>query len=239
MASRTSPGARARLLARPGAVGNERRDAPLEPGTHPLGAADARDGLLFVPSRSPPGDAWPLVVLLHGAGADAADILPVLAPAADHHGVLVLAPDSRGATWDLLTGGVGPDARFIDAALELVLQRAAVDPAHVALSGFSDGASYALSLGLANGDLFTHILAFSPGFAAPPARHGRPRIFVTHGRYDRVLPIDRCSRRIVPALRAEGYAVEYTEFDGGHIVPPELAEGAVTWMLRAAGAEER
>lgn len=39
----------------------------------------------------------------------------------------------------------------------------AIDPAHVAIGGFSDGASCALSLGLVNGDLFTHVMAFSPG----------------------------------------------------------------------------
>ena len=39
-------------------------------------------------------------------------------------------------------------------------------------SGFSDGASYALSLGAANGDLFTHIAAFSPGFMRPPVSVG-------------------------------------------------------------------
>jgi predicted esterase len=37
--------------------------------------------------------------------------------------------------------------------------------ATLAVSGFSDGASYALSIGPANGDLFTHVMAFSPGFA--------------------------------------------------------------------------
>jgi len=51
----------------------------------------------------------------------------------------------------------------------------------VAIQGFSDGASYALSLGLTNGDLFTHVIAFSPGFAAPAEQRGRPRIYVSHG----------------------------------------------------------
>ena len=64
----------------------------------------------------------------------------------------------------------------------------------VTVCGFSDGASYALSIGLANGDLFGHVLAWSPGFVAPPEFVGRPRVFVSHGTDDRVLPIDRCSR---------------------------------------------
>jgi predicted esterase len=85
----------------------------------------------------------------------------------------------------------------------------AIDPARVAIGGFSDGASYALSLGLTNGDLFSHVLAFSPGFMAPAGQEGSPRIFVSHGTRDAVLPIDRCSRRIVPTLRRAGYDVAY------------------------------
>jgi hypothetical protein len=57
---------------------------------------------------------------------------------------------------------------------------------------FSDGASYALTLGLTNGDLLDSVLAFSPGFAAPMVTHGAPRVSISHSDDDRVLPIDRC-----------------------------------------------
>jgi phospholipase/carboxylesterase len=56
-------------------------------------------------------------------------------------------------------------------------------------------------------------------------------VFVTHGVADRVLPIDRCSRRLVPALRQAGYEVRYREFAGGHVVPPELAAEAADWLV--------
>ena len=45
-------------------------------------------------------------------------------------------------------------------------------------------ASYALSLGIANGNLFSHVLAFSLGFLAPASQTGSPRIFVSHGTQD-------------------------------------------------------
>jgi phospholipase/carboxylesterase len=48
---------------------------------------------------------------------------------------------------------------------------------------------------------------------------------------DQVLPIDRCSRRLVPRLRDAGYEVEYVEFDGPHTVPPELVDRALEWLL--------
>jgi hypothetical protein len=65
-----------------------------------------------------------------------------------------------------------------------------VDPTRLAVGGFSDGTSYALSLGLTNGDLFSHVLAFSPGFAVPARRRGRPRLFLSHGA--RPGAADRC-----------------------------------------------
>lgn len=100
----------------------------------------------------------------------------------------------------------------------------------MAIGGYSDGASYALSLGISNGDLFGHILAFSPGFVAPAGRFGSPRIFVSHGTRDRWLPIGRTSRRLVPDLERMGYGVLYREFDGPHVVPPGIAREAVDWF---------
>jgi len=101
----------------------------------------------------------------------------------------------------------------------------------MALGGFSDGASYALSLGLTNGDLFTHVIAFSPGFMAPAHQVGAPRIYISHGIHDAVLPIDRCSRRLVPILERAGYDVKYHEFDGPHTIPPDIAREAVEWFV--------
>jgi predicted esterase len=70
---------------------------------------------------------------------------------------------------------------------------------------------------------------------APPAdpvpAEGNPKIFISHGIGDTVLPINPCSRRIVPLLRKAEYAVMYDEFEGGHVIPPEVAQFAVNWFL--------
>jgi phospholipase/carboxylesterase len=74
------------------------------------------------------------------------------------------------------------------------------------------------------------VVAFSPGFEAADRSQGRPAFFISHGTRDEVLPISRTSRRVVPALRHNGYDVRYEEFDGRHVTPPELAVEAAEWI---------
>jgi phospholipase/carboxylesterase len=214
-----------RLLARPQEVD---RTAPT--GLQPLGLDGKRDGLLYVPSGYSPDRPAPLVLMLHGAGGNAHGALTPLKDIADKAGLILLAPESRRQTWDIIMGRYGPDVAFIDRALEQTFQRYGVNPARVAVEGFSDGASYALSLGVANGDLFTHVIAFSPGFLAPAVENGMPRVFISHGIGDQVLSINACSRKIVPRLKSAGYDVRYREFDGPHTVPPEVAREALDWF---------
>ncbi len=224
---------RGRLTARPSA-------AVPAAGSHatgllPLGLAGSnRDGALYVPVSYRAERPAPLVVVLHGAYGTGRRELSRLLPLADEAGILLLAPDSRESTWDAVMGVYGPDVAFLDRALEQTFARYAVDPARIAAEGFSDGASYALSLGITNGDLFTHAMAFSPGLTAAAARHGSPKLFISHGTRDEVLPIDRCSRRIVPMLRRDGYDVLYQEFEGPHIVPAPIVRRAVDWFLSGA-----
>ena len=186
--------------------------------------------LLAVPSGEP--RPRPLLVFFHGAGGEPRQSLDAVGEVAAERGVLVLAPRSGAATWDLVAGRLGRDVAVLDAALAQVTERVAVP--RCAVGGFSDGASYALSLGPANGDLFDAVLAFSPGFAAPPVRVGRPRIWITHGTADRVLPVDPCGRRVASAFGATGYDVTYDEFDGGHVVRPGGVSAALEWWLGPA-----
>ena len=167
-----------------------------------------------------------------GAAGSAKRVIDHYRDAADKFGFIILAPDSRERTWDVVRGEFGPDIEFIDRALDRVFTQYTIDTRHLAVGGFSDGASYALSLGITNGDLFTHVLAFSPGFAVPAARRGSPRFFISHGTKDEILPIDRTSRRMVSGLRAAGYTVEYVEFDGPHTVSSAVADRAFQWFVR-------
>jgi phospholipase/carboxylesterase len=197
----------------------------------PLGLDEPADGFIYVPKDYDPARPAPLAVTLHGSGGGANKGLIPLLPFADREGLILVSPKSRGQTWDSVMGGFGPDVEFIDRALEKVFSQLAIDTDHLAIQGFSDGASYALSLGLTNGDLFTHLIALSPGFTEEAERVGEPPIFIAHGTRDGVLPIDQTSRRIVPELEDDGYDVTFVEFDGGHVRKPDIAERAVQWWL--------
>jgi phospholipase/carboxylesterase len=205
--------------------------SPIAAGLHELRLASPRDALVYVPASRDSTKPAPLIVALHGATQDGRLMVTMLTSLADDIGAVLLAPDSRSTTWDAIGSGFGPDVEFIDRALGWVFERCDVNPARLVLSGFSDGATYALALGLANGDLFSRVLAFSPGFLIPiDQQRGRPAVCVSHGVKDSILPIDQCSRRIVPLLKQAGYSVRFNEFDGGHQMPPDVIKLAAEWM---------
>ena len=60
--------------------------------------------------------------------------------------------------------------------------------------------------------------------------HGKPRIFISHGINDDILPIARCRRAIAAAMKKNGYDVTFREFDGGHEVPPDIVNEAMKWL---------
>jgi len=224
-AAQTAAFSDGRLSARP------RGGARTTLASGPLGlGGGGRDGVVQLPSTMPAGPV-PLLLLLHGATQSGTRLMTRLGEAADRAGVAVVAPDSRGQTWDAIRADFGEDVAYLNQVLEHVFARLPVDPARLAIGGFSDGASYALSLGLANGDLFPRVVAFSPGFVIGAPPHGRPRFFLSHGTADQILPIDRCSRVIVPQLRTRGYDVTFREFEGRHELPPDIAADGLRWML--------
>ncbi|MDB5248901.1 MAG: phospholipase [Segetibacter sp.] len=109
-------------------------------------------------------------------------------------------------SWDIISNNrFCPDIAFINQAIAETFDRFDIDVSRLATGGFSGGASYALSVGLTNVDLFSHIIAFSPGFFHAVEVNGKPRIFISHGTADNVLPIEHCSRRITARLQKQQY----------------------------------
>ncbi|MBC7895352.1 MAG: dienelactone hydrolase family protein [Cytophagaceae bacterium] len=185
---------------------------------------DGAQALAWVPESVKRDVASPLVLFLHGALRRPEIYLEQHISMADETGTIVLAPFSTIGTWDAIRGAFGRDIGVIDASLRWVFERWRIDPRRIVISGFSDGGSYGLSVGVANGDFFTRIVAWSPGFMIPVKTIGKPPVLISHGTEDQILPIDRTSRQIVPALRAAGYTVDYREFKGPHAIQKPILE---------------
>ena len=193
-------------------------------------AAGLRDGTLYVPKVYKPGVAMPVLMMLHGY-AGFGDNMRSIFQLSDEFGVIVIAPESRDVTWGQSAPGFDNDVRYLSAAVRQVVDTLDVDPTHVALGGISDGAGYALSMGLAYGGSFNHLMIFSGGLMIPFRRQGSPHIFIAHGLNDVQMPIDRTGRRFATELKTQGYDVTFREYDGGHGVPRPVMREAFEWFL--------
>jgi phospholipase/carboxylesterase len=211
------------VAARPG------RAEQLTPGQYPLDLDKVRDGVLYIPKGYKAETPMPLVVMFHGAGGSGLNTQYTW-PLADELGTIVLAPDSRDErTWDLVLGVYGPDVEFLMEAFRQVLAKCSVDRQRLTVAGHSDGASYSLSFGITNGDVFHKVIALSPGVLSPADARGKPKVFIAHGTNDRTMPIDDTSRKFVPRLKNLGYDVTYREYEGGHGAPAAIVREAFQW----------
>src|SRR5262249_16281504 len=140
-----------------------------------------------------PQAAAALLVLLHGTDGRAIRMINAFRRVADRRSCILLALQSARWDWDMADevwremNSIGqgvepqfrPDVDRTDAVLLQLFAMASIDPDKIVLLGFSDGAGYALSLGLANPQLFGGIIALSGGFAKVPERiDAHQRIFI-------------------------------------------------------------
>lgn len=187
------------------------------------------------------------VVLLHGFGAPGDDLVP-LARALATQGVRFVLPVGPHEAWggrswfELEPPAVPRGAGAADGRARarerppgfLAIRRAVGDLVGragrpVAVGGFSQGAMLAAHVALASEPPPACALLFSPAILDERGLRAqrRPglRVFVSHGRADRVLPVAE-ARRLVALLEEGGAAVTYLELDGGHTIAPAAVEAA-------------
>ena len=211
------------------------------PGVQKLGAH-----AYFYRPASSAKSARPLIVLLHGAGMSARNFLDGARGEADRCGCLLLSVQSAGATWDTIglvrdaaKGGratrgqlFGADTGRVEQALSVALRAADADRRSVMLAGFSDGASYALSLGLANPATVRGVIAFAPGFHLEPAViDPRQLLFIAHSPTDQILSFERTRDDTVASLKRAGFGVRFRPFEGGHRVDKSILAEGVDFVL--------
>jgi phospholipase/carboxylesterase len=192
---------------------------------------DGRDGVLYVPKSYKAGTPMPLVMMLHGFGGWG-DGQRGLFALAEELGFIVIAPESRDITWGKEIPGFDADVRYLGAAYRHVTNILDIDGEHVALGGQSDGAGYALTMGLAYGDVWNHLVILAGGGLIEPLRRkGKPRIFIAQGVKDTTMPPDVSGRKNAAQLKREDYEVTYREHEAGHRTPPEITREALMWFL--------
>lgn len=203
-------------------------------GLSKLGFSLFEDGFLYVPEKYSPDIAMPLVFVLHGASGSSNNWIKYynFDDFAEEKGFILAAINSKYYTWDLILGGYGEDVSSINSALQYIFLHCKIVPDRIALCGFSDGATYTLSLVISNGDIFTHLMAFSPGFVTiSDPLIGKPKIFVAHGNSDYELPVEGSRDYIVPNFIDMGYDVKYYKFRGGHQVSSAASNNALDWFI--------
>jgi predicted esterase len=238
LVSGAEAGAQARLTARPQAEVVQ----ALPAGVSTLG----KGAFVYRPELDAtvrPG----VIVLFHGAGGDARRFIELFRGEADRRRMLLISIQSTERTWDVVLRGSrdtwnvgraapvnapGIDSRHVNAALNALFKKTPVDRDRVIAMGFSDGASYALSIGLRNDQLFSGVVALAPGFADETDFRRPQRIAVAHGQYDRILSFER-AERMTRDLGNRGYPVEFISFPGDHMVDSGSLAKALDFVLGA------
>ena len=148
-------------------------------GLRETGIEEEHDGLLYVPESYNPKKASPLLIMLYGKGVAANHGIDPLRAFSEKTGTILLSTEAQNGNWDLLVKGkFGADLNLIDEALSDLFALYQVDSEKVAIGGFGEGATYALSIAAANADLFTHTLAFAPTSSNIPHLETLPPAFV-------------------------------------------------------------
>jgi phospholipase/carboxylesterase len=201
--------------------------------------------------RRPAGGAAlpPLLVLLHGLGADEADLFG-MARALDPRFLVLsarapLPAEAMGYAWyaiDWYEHPPRPDEGQARASLELLVrflgeacEAYGADPSRVWLCGFSQGASMAMGVALARPELLRGVVAhsgrllhgFLPG-TPPRALDGFPVLW-QHGRADALVPMafGEEARRLLPPL---GVKLDFREYALGHEIGPASLGDLDGWL---------
>jgi phospholipase/carboxylesterase len=191
---------------------------------------------LYVPETWDETALPPLIVALHGGSGHGRDFLWSWLREARARGALVLSPTAQDRTWSIM-GGEDIDAPRLAIAVEEIATTYRVDRSRVLLTGMSDGATYALLAGFAEGMPFTH-LAPACGVLHPvllarggiTAARGRP-IYLVHGALDWMFPIET-ARMGRQALETAGARVVYREIeDLSHTYPRDENPRILDWLL--------
>jgi phospholipase/carboxylesterase len=212
-------------------------------------AGDGLHYLVIFPDDYDADTRYPLVVMLHGFGANMQD-LAGLAPSINRKGYVYVCPNAP-MPFELAPGMIGygwhpPRGQATDehydqaeALLDAVFAEALAEfgaaDGRAMLLGFSQGGGMTYRMGLERADKFAALIALSASLPDPevlrsrlPDHRNQP-VFVAHGLHDQMVSMDS-ARRTREFLDEEGYTLSYNEYNMGHEIPVEVLRDMVPWM---------
>jgi phospholipase/carboxylesterase len=197
-------------------------------------------------------DGAPVVVLMHGRGADPSDLVGLRSWLPDRTAlVLPRAPFSAvewgygpGWAWYRYEGDDRPEAQTFRAAqsaldelLEGLPDSLGYRPGPIVVGGFSQGGTMGLGCALRRPGELVGVLNFSgflpdhPDVPVTPDSVRGTRIFWGHGTADPAIPFGLAERGR-RALAEVGADLEAHDYPMGHSISPEEMEHAAAWLER-------
>src|SRR5437879_3262198 len=201
------------------------------------------------------------IIWLHGLGADGNDFAPIVPelrlsktairfvfPQAPVGAVTINGGMRMRAWYDITDGanrrederGVRASQVLIEALIGREKERG-TKAGRLVLAGFSQGGAIALHTGLRHPERIAGIMALSTYVpvgeklsAEASAANRHAPIFMAHGTYDPVIPLDGAeqSRALLESL---GYPVEWREYGMPHSVCPEELADIDAWLGKVLG----
>jgi phospholipase/carboxylesterase len=212
-----------RLTAQPGTP-----TGTFTPGLHTLQVKAGREALLYVPTSYVSTTPAPIALMLHGGGGDAQQPIDTFQARADQRGLCMVSVKSLGFTWDGMNDRFTDDIPIFDEAMKIAFANLNIDASLVGIEGFSDGATYAVAIGRANGDLFKRVSAQSMGMLLHTTGVQKPVFYITHGAQDEVLPAT--SAETTANQLKQVYTVTFETYTGGHAIPATIATKVVDFL---------
>ena len=206
--------------------------------------------LVTVPSGQPDDTSLPLIVVLHGRGADAndlADLAPMIDGPGGYRFVFANAPKAfepyPGMTfgftwfdgWPPTPESIAGSRRLLLEFLDEITERFPPKDGKVILAGFSQGGLMALDTGFRTATPLAGIVVMSGGLYEEelPDLEARKdqRVLIVHGTLDDMIPVV-AARRARRVLEDHGIQPEYHEFPMGHHVTQESMAVVTDFILR-------
>ena len=202
---------------------------------HQAHSRETRGGYsAFVPNAARE-NSRPLIIALHGGTGHGRDTLWHWLTSARSNDMSVMAPTSIDDTWSLFQVELDLHA-ILENLTELT--NTIPEPSAILLAGMSDGATYALQLGLKRPDLFPNVAAFSgmldPSLLAePPSPSNNQHIYWLHGHRDTMFPFELANESVA-ALKTKGLDVVLDEQAGlGHSFASSRVPATLDWFQAA------